>query len=65
MERRNNTSNRQADNSARKWPSPKAFFTNMSIPMPLHRKLYLLLRNNSVKIWKRQPCCGHRGQPGC
>ncbi|HUV45214.1 MAG TPA: hypothetical protein VMW13_10355 [Dehalococcoidales bacterium] len=42
-----------------------AFFTNMSAPMPLHRKLYLLLRNSLIKAWKRQSCCGHPGEPGC
>lgn len=46
-------------------PSLKAFFTNMSAPMPLHRKLRLILRNNANKIGKRQDCCGHPGEPGC
>jgi len=46
-------------------PSLKAFFTNMSAPMPLRRKMYLVLRNNLTKIWKRQSCCGHIGEPGC
>jgi len=46
-------------------PSLRAYFTNMSVPMPLHRKLYLVLRNNFIKIWKRQGCCGHPGEPGC
>jgi len=43
-------------------PSIKAFFTNMSAPMPLHKKLYLVFRNNSIKIIKRQSCCGHPGE---
>ncbi len=38
--------------------SLRSFFTNMSVPMPLHRKLYLVFRNNFIKIWKRQNCCG-------
>jgi hypothetical protein len=42
-----------------------AFFTNMRAPMPLRRKIYLLLRNNCIKIVKRQACCGHPGEPGC
>lgn len=46
-------------------PSGRAFLTNMSVPMPIHRKLYLVFRNNSIKIWKRQSCCGHHGEPGC
>jgi hypothetical protein len=41
------------------------FFTNMQVPMPLHRKLYLVFRNNLIKIVKRQSCCGHPGEPGC
>ena len=46
-------------------PVLRAFFTNMAAPMPLHRKLYLVFRNNLVKVWKRQSCCGHPGEPGC
>ncbi len=46
-------------------PSAKAFFTNMKVPMPLHRKLQLVLRNNLTKMRKRQDCCGHPGEPGC
>lgn len=40
-------------------------FTNMQVKMPLHRKLYLVLRNNAIKVVKRQNCCGHHGEPGC
>jgi hypothetical protein len=46
-------------------PRLKDIFTNMSVPMPLHRKLYLVFRNNAIKIIKRQTCCGHPGEPGC
>lgn len=46
-------------------PNIRAFFTNMSVNMPLHKKLYLVFRNNMIKIIKRQSCCGHHGQPGC
>lgn len=42
-----------------------AFFTNMSVPMPLHRKLYLVFRNNLIKLRDKQGCCGHHGEPGC
>ena len=41
------------------------FFTNWSQPMPFGRKLRLTLRNNWIKISKRQSCCGHPGEPGC
>ena len=46
-------------------PSAKAFFTNMRVPMPFHKKLGLVLRNNATKIRKRHDCCGHPGEPGC
>ncbi|HUV52239.1 MAG TPA: hypothetical protein VMW64_04100 [Dehalococcoidia bacterium] len=46
-------------------PSMKAFFTNMSAPMPFHKKMALLFRNNFTKIRKGQNCCGHYGEPGC
>jgi hypothetical protein len=42
-----------------------AFFTNLRAPMPLHRKLRLLFRNNYIKISKGRSCCGHPGEPGC
>lgn len=45
--------------------SLKASFTNLWAPMPLRRKIYLLFRNSYIKVSKRQPCCGHFGEPGC
>ena len=41
------------------------FLTNMDVPMPLPRKLYLLARNLSLRVVRRSTCCGHDGQPGC
>ena len=46
-------------------PSLRAFFTNMSAPMPLTTKLRLLLRNSLTKLTHRRSCCGHPGEPGC
>ncbi len=46
-------------------PALRAFITNMSAPMPFHQKVYLLFRNNLIKLVKRQTCCGHPGEPGC
>lgn len=46
-------------------PSFKIALSNLSVPMPFHRKLYLLLRNNLIKLVKLQSCCGHPGEPGC
>ena len=40
-------------------PTLQAFFTNISVRMPIHKKLYLVFRNNTIKIVKRQGCCGH------
>jgi len=45
--------------------SYRNFLTNMDAPMPLPRKLFLLVRNLSIRAIKRQNCCGHDGEPGC
>jgi hypothetical protein len=39
--------------------------TNWQQPMPLPRKLWLVLRNLALRGIKRQSCCGHDGEPGC
>ena len=49
----------------RQRPSLRAAFTNLQVPMPLRRKLWLVLRNNWIKLRTRQNCCGHHGEPGC
>jgi len=46
-------------------PDIKAFFKNFSVKMPLHKKIYLFLKNNLIKIKERQTCCGNYGEPGC
>jgi hypothetical protein len=46
-------------------PSISAFFTNLGAPIPWHRKLTLLVRNNWIKIRTGSSCCGHLGEPGC
>ncbi|MEW6599604.1 MAG: hypothetical protein AB1499_01400 [Nitrospirota bacterium] len=48
-----------------KRPGIKDFFTNLKAPMPLGRKISLLLRNNALKIINQQNCCGHPDEPGC
>jgi hypothetical protein len=40
-------------------------WSNLRRPMPLWRKLRLILSNNLIKLRKRQSCCGNYGQPGC
>jgi len=46
-------------------PSPDAAWRNLTQPMPLGRKIRLVVRNTSFKIKTHQSCCGHRGEPGC
>jgi len=41
------------------------FLTNLEVDMPWPRKLFLLARNLSIRVVKRQTCCGHDGEPGC
>ena len=46
-------------------PGAGAFLTNLQVDMPLHRKIWLLFRNNMKKIVTMRNCCGHPGEPGC
>jgi hypothetical protein len=46
-------------------PSPDAFARNLRVPMPLGRKVKLVMRNAAIKVKTRQSCCGHPGEPGC
>jgi hypothetical protein len=43
--------------------SGDAFMANLRQPMPLGRKLRLILRNRLR--FPPTPCCGHPGEPGC
>jgi hypothetical protein len=38
---------------------------NLRQPMPLGRKIRLVLRNTWLKIRNRSDCCGNYGEPGC
>ena len=38
---------------------------NLRQPMPLWRKVRMVLANNLIKIKSRRNCCGNLGQPGC
>jgi hypothetical protein len=40
-------------------------FTNWNQPLPLRVKVGQTLRNFSIRVIKRQTCCGHDGEPGC
>jgi hypothetical protein len=44
---------------------PSSFLANLRQPMPVGRKLRLLLRNSWIKLRHGQRCCGHPGEPGC
>lgn len=46
-------------------PSPDAFMKNIRTPMPLPRKVALVLKNTGYKIVRLRDCCGHPGEPGC
>ena len=46
-------------------PSVRDYFTNLSQPMPVGRKVRLLGRNLWLRVALRQNCCGHDGEPGC
>ena len=45
--------------------SPEAYLRNLKMPMPLGRKLKLVVRNMAIRIKTREQCCGHPGEPGC
>lgn len=45
--------------------SPGAAWRNLTQPMPLRRKVRLVVRNVRIRVKMRQPCCGHPGEPGC
>ena len=42
-----------------------SLWSNLRQPMPLWRKLSLIVSNNLTKLKRRQSCCGNHGQPGC
>jgi hypothetical protein len=46
-------------------PSGSAFVGNMKAPMPLGRKVRLVVRNSTLKVVRLRSCCGHPGEPGC
>ncbi len=46
-------------------PNLRAVVANLRQPMPWHRKVRLVLRNNWIKLRTRSDCCGNYGEPGC
>jgi len=49
----------------KKKPNVKDVVSNISKPMPLTKKISLLLKNNTYKLLNFKSCCGHPGEPGC
>ncbi|KPJ98183.1 MAG: hypothetical protein AMJ60_09185 [Desulfobacterales bacterium SG8_35] len=49
----------------KKKPNVKDVVSNLAKPMPLTKKLSLLIKNNTYKLVKFKNCCGHPGEPGC
>ena len=46
-------------------PSIRDVISNWSVPLPWHVKLRMATRNLTIRVVKRQTCCGHHGEPGC
>jgi len=46
-------------------PSASSFARNFKAPMPLGRKVRLVLKNGALKVVRLKSCCGHPGEPGC
>jgi hypothetical protein len=40
-------------------------WANLAQPGPWGWKFRRFVANTSLKIARRQPCCGHPGEPGC
>jgi len=46
-------------------PSVKAVLDNLKVTMSFKKKLFLFIKNSSLRVIKLQNCCGHLGEPGC
>jgi hypothetical protein len=46
-------------------PSDLPFVRNLRQPMPLGRKILLVVKNEGLRVVRLKPCCGHPGEPGC
>jgi len=49
----------------KKKPNVKDVVSNLSVPMPLAKKISLFIKNNTHKLLNFKNCCGHPGEPGC
>ncbi len=41
------------------------YLANLQAPIPLPRKVWLVVRNLSRRAVSGEMCCGHAGEPGC
>jgi hypothetical protein len=46
-------------------PDPGTFAANLRQPGPLGWKVQRFIANMTIKIVRRQQCCGNGGEPGC
>jgi hypothetical protein len=46
-------------------PNVKDVVGNLSKSMPLPKKISLLIKNNTYKLFNLKNCCGNPGEPGC
>ncbi len=47
-------------------PSSGSYLANLRAPMPLGRKVRLIVRNVGRRLVPRpSACCGNHGEPGC
>ncbi len=46
-------------------PSMSDTWANLKQPMPLGKKLRLVVKNTWIKIRTTSTCCGNFGEPGC
>lgn len=45
--------------------SIRNFIHNWRKPIPFATKCKMLIRNEMIKLVRRETCCGHHGEPGC
>jgi hypothetical protein len=45
--------------------SSRAGWVNLTQPGPLGWKLRRIVANTTIKVRRRQQCCGNHGEPGC
>ena len=59
------TTSNDGDGTEEQQPSLRTSWANLTQPGPWGWKLRRLVANTAIKARRRQPCCGHAGEPGC